>query len=253
MIEGSGNQDNLLDTTDCLEAVSVFRGWKNFLFIITFFSLLLLQTVFWVAVVKSSNEKKDALLTVEGKETQTEPVVTLDPVVLQLPNDVNFISEAAKQVTADANGQNAETPSSVKGVLRFVKFEHLEWTVRFVNFVLVLAATLYCLSLLFSVKISLLGRLGGINHISRAFFISLTFLVLLLPWQELFGPVVKGAIFTAEELTYRCQSDKGSIFGTMLFYLRFTGYWIVVVLTLLFAQLRSGRWTRATLRRLEII
>ena len=121
------------------------------------------------------------------------------------------------------------------------------------NFILVLSATLYCLSLLFSVKISLLGRLGGINHISRAFFISLTFLVLLLPWQELFGPVVKGAIFTAEELTCRCQSDKGSIFGAMLFYLRFTGYWIVVLMILLFAQLRSGRWTRATLRRLEII
>jgi hypothetical protein len=193
------------------------------------------------------------LLTAEGKEKQIEPVVTLDPVVLQLPNDVNFISEAVKQVTSDANGQNAETQSSVKGVLRFVRFGHLEWTVRFVNFILVLAATLYCLSLLFSLKISLLGRLGGINHISRAFFISLTFLVLLLPWQELFGPVVKGAIFTAEELTCRCQSDKGSIFGAMLFYLRFTGYWIVVLLTLLFAQLRSGRWTRATLRRLEII
>ncbi|MHC4212509.1 MAG: hypothetical protein ACYSWP_03945, partial [Planctomycetota bacterium] len=97
MIEGSGNQDNLLDTTDCLEAVSVFRGWKNFLFVITFFSLLLLQSVFWVAVIKSSNEQKDALLTAEGKEKQIEPVVTLDPVVLQLPNDVNFISEAVKQ------------------------------------------------------------------------------------------------------------------------------------------------------------
>ena len=62
MIEGSDNQDNLLDTTDCLEAVSVFRGWKNFLFVITFFSLLLLQVVFWMAVVKSNNEKKDDLL-----------------------------------------------------------------------------------------------------------------------------------------------------------------------------------------------
>ena len=253
MIEGSGNQDNLLDTTDCLEAVSVFRGWKNFLFVITFFSLLLLQSVFWMAVIKSSNEQKHALLNAEGKDKQVDPVVMIDPDVFELPNDVNLISEAVKQVTADANGQIGETGSSRKGFFRFVKFEYLEWTVRFVNFILVLAATLYCLSLLFSVKISLLGRLGGINHISRAFFISLTFLVLLLPWQELFGPVVKGAIFTAEELTCRCQSDKGSILGSMLFYLRFTGYWIVVLLILLFAQLRSGRWTRATLRRLEII
>ncbi len=255
MIEGSDNQDNLLDTTDCLEAVSVFRGWKNFLFVITFFCLLLLQVVFWMTVVKSNNEKKIALLdeTSVVKDKQAKPVVTIKPDALQLPNDINLISEAAKHLTADANGQMGETESSRKGVLRFVQFEYLEWTVRFVNFILVLAATLYCLSMLFSLKISLLGRLGGINHISRAFFISLTFLVLLLPWQELFGPIVKGAIFTAEELTCRCQADKGGVFGVILFYLRFTGYWILVLLFLLFAQLRSGRWTRSTLRRLEII
>ena len=41
-------QDNLLDTTDCLEAVSVFRGWKNFLFVITFCCLLVLQAAFLI-------------------------------------------------------------------------------------------------------------------------------------------------------------------------------------------------------------
>ena len=113
MIEGSGNQDNLLDTTDCLEAVSVFRGWKNFLFVITFFCLLLLQTVFWMAVVKSSNEHKAALSDEAAvvKDKQIEKVVTLDPVVLQPPNDpndpndINLIPDAVKRVMSDANGQ----------------------------------------------------------------------------------------------------------------------------------------------------
>jgi hypothetical protein len=40
---------------------------------------------------------------------------------------------------------------------------------------------------------------------------------------------------------------------TILHYLRFTGYWVVVMLVLLLSQTRSARWTNAMLRRLEII
>jgi hypothetical protein len=239
-------QDNLLDTTDCLEAVSVFRGWKNFLFVIAFCCLLVLQAAFLIAVVKTKAHGKPV------EDAKSSPAAQLDikiPSLANLPNDVN-ISTAVQKVTADANAQPEEAS---KGLLRFVKLAHIQWAVRFVNFILVLVATLYCLTMLFSLKVSLLGRLGGINHICRAFFISLLFLVILLPWQIPFGPVVKGAMFTADELVTRCQADRSGIFTAILFYLRFIGYWIVVVAALFFAQLRSGRWTRATLRRLEII
>jgi hypothetical protein len=37
------------------------------------------------------------------------------------------------------------------------------------------------------------------------------------------------------------------------FYLRFTGYWLLVLLLLLAAQIRSMRWAKATLRRLEVV
>ena len=43
----SGSKD-LLDTTDCLEAVGVFKGWKNFFFMIMVICLLLLQAFFWI-------------------------------------------------------------------------------------------------------------------------------------------------------------------------------------------------------------
>ena len=33
-MNGEQNQKNLIDTTDCLEAVGVLRGWKNALFFI---------------------------------------------------------------------------------------------------------------------------------------------------------------------------------------------------------------------------
>jgi hypothetical protein len=108
--------------------------------------------------------------------------------------------------------------------------------------------------MLFSLKVSMLGRLGGINHISRAFFLSLAMVVLLLPWQRFFGGIVAGAIYSPAELLSRCTAAETSgIFGTVLFYLRFTGYWLLVVLLLIFSQLRSFRWAKATIRRLEII
>ncbi|GAG92470.1 unnamed protein product, partial [marine sediment metagenome] len=111
---------------------------------------------------------------------------------------------------------------------------------------------LYCLTMLFILKVSLLGRLGGINHICRAFFLSLVMVVLLLPWQLVFKGV-PGVIFTPNELLSACAGETGGIFEDVLHYLRFTGYWVLVMLLLIFSQLRTGRWTKATLRRLEVI
>ena len=133
-------------------------------------------------------------------------------------------------------------------------FERLSWLIRFFDFVLILTAVLYCLTMLFSLKVSLLGRLGGINHIARAFFLSLIFAVLILPWQRFFPGVVFGAMYTPAELQSACaEADSYNIFALTFHYLRFTGFWLVVMLLLIFAQLRSGRWAKAILRRLEVI
>jgi len=251
-------QDNLLDTTDCLEAVGVFRGWKNFLFIIIACCLLLLQALFWVVdlqLVKIDDETDSP--TVAEKDTKpAESAVTIKIEAADAnADDINKIPKAAELVTADTNLPSAPAPKKA-GFLTAIKFKHLAWLVRFLDFVLIPAAMLYCLTMLFSLKISLLGRLGGLNHISRAFFLSLTFLVLLLPWQKFFGPVVKGAIYTPHELAtslswYADQTNR--VFAAILYYLRFTGYWLLVMLLLVFSLLRSSNWAKATLRRLEII
>ncbi len=132
--------------------------------------------------------------------------------------------------------------------------EQFAWALRLVNAVLVLTASLYCLTLLFGLKVSMHGRLGGINHISRAFFLSLLMLVLLLPWQKVFGSVVTGAIYTPAELIKWHAADKTEdVFNTVLYYLRFSGYGALVFLLLILSQYRSLRWAKAILRRLEII
>jgi len=237
MNENQAKESSLVDTTDCLEAVGVFRGWKNFLFITIISGLLLLQASFWLVdtgYVKTGDEIKSDSPAVEAEDTEE-------------------IKEAAEKVTGEPN-QPTEAAQQQKTPLFEITFERLARLIQFVDFVLILVAVLYCLIILFSLKVSLLGRLGGINHIARAFFLSLAFVVLLLPWQRFFPGIVLGAMYTGDELRSRCAAAEGyDIFHTTLHYLRFIGYWLLVLLLLIFSQLRSSRWAKAILRRLEII
>jgi len=127
------------------------------------------------------------------------------------------------------------------------------WALKLVDVVLILSAMLYFLTILFAMKISLVGRLGGINHITRAFFLSLFMLILLLPWQKIFGDTVIGAVFTAGAINKAATLKDGDIFEKALYYMRFSGYSALILLLLIMAQIRSSRWAAAILRRLEII
>lgn len=250
MNENQAGQKNLLDTTDCLEAIGVFRGWKNFLFVIVLLCLLLLQISFWLVDAGWITAKRGPC-TVENKSE--EPAVAGG----LAGGNIQDVNEAAKKVAAkadqpaEATSAEPQQPATEKSLFG-IQFGHLTWLIRFVNVVLVLTAMLYCLTMLFSLKISLIGRLGGINHICRAFFLSLIMLVLLLPWQRAFGHVVIGAMYTPGELT-EWSAETGGIFCSILYYLRFTGYWLLIMLLLIFSYVRSCRWTKAILRRLEVI
>jgi hypothetical protein len=107
---------------------------------------------------------------------------------------------------------------------------------------------LYCLIMYFGMGVSFKGELGGLGHIGGALFMSLIIFILLVPWQNFFGAVAIGATFTPGELARWCTKDINGTFGMILFYLRFSGYWALILLLLLLAQLRSFRWARVILR-----
>ena len=259
MNSDQNQQKNLIDTTDCLEAVGVFRGWKNFLFIITLCFLILLQASFWLVntgYVKADTETEPPPAALEEpqqtKEAASEPAVQTEK-----------IQQAAKQATAEPDqpataepDQPATTEAKLKKILTLpsIKIQHLTQLIRIADWALILTTALYCLTLLFALKISMFGRFGGINHISRAFFLSLIFAVLILPWQKFFGGVIVGAMYTPAELLDACAAaETRGFYGNIFYYLRFTGYWIIVLLVLMAAQCRSTRWTKAILRRLEVV
>ena len=264
MNENPTNSNNLLDTTDCLEAVGVFRGWKNALFVIIILCLILLQISFWLVdtgYVEAERKTITMQTTSPAIESSQEvwPPPAKDLVKPLQNNNAKQsvgkpveIEKAAEEIVMNPN-QPAEELQQRTGFPNGVTFVHLSWAIRIVNGLLILSAILYCLCLLFSLKISLIGRLGGINHVSRAFFLSLILVVFLLPWQVVFNDIIPGVIYTPCEMVKWCSSQPNGIFAIAIHYLRFTGYWLLAVLFLIFSQLRSARWTKSVLRRLEVI
>jgi len=233
--------NSLVETTDRLEAVGVLRGWKNFLFIIVLLCLLLVQVAFWLANLDCVGE--------DSTQAETAAVETAA---------IETAAGAAADVNqpADTAVDQAKSPKSIRDMLPFsITTDQFTWTLRLINCVLVLAAVLYCMSLLFGLKVSLIARLGGVSNVCRAFFLSLIMLILLLPWQKVFGPTVLGAMYTPDELLKATSVplDTDNIFFMVLHYLRFSGYWFLTFLLLILAQIRSSHWTRAIFRRLEVI
>lgn len=265
---------DIVDTTDSLEAVGACRSMKNLLFWVIFVGLLVPQLFFWLDRMNlidkeccSSCEcrpvamvslKSLATLTRLTAEMPTEkPAADAEPADMpNVPADEKAAVEAPADIptvpvapTSEAAGE-LTAPDVPKEPYRIpCKFAAV--AVAICNFLVLIGAVLYCLSLLMCLKISLTGRLGGINHVTRAFFVSLLMVVVLIPWQKLLPGVLVGVVWTPGELL--CTSAKTGAFWTALFYLRFVGLWIVGMWLLFWAQIRSAKWAQATLRRLGIV
>ena len=256
---------DIVDTTDCLEAVNAFKGMKNILFFGVLICLLLVQAVFWLEQFGCI----DKTACVCGSGQIVCPDAAVGAGTTGSAPDASQTIEAQAQLATEQVGAESNQPAEsggaaepgeagVKETTSRLKFmlecRHACFLIWACNFILIIAATLYCLALLMSIKISLVGRLGGINHICRAFILSLFGLVLLLPWQKLFGGVVAGAIYTPPELLCSAApTAEDSVVSQVLYYLRFVVLWLVTFLLFIFAQFRSARWAGATLRRLGMI
>jgi len=280
MLENEKKQQELLNTTDSLEVIGAFKAMKNLLFVVAIICLALLQVSFWLV-----DRTIVQLDTVASTVSSAEPLSRMSP---QVPYSTGAVSPAEKDeitttVEEAARQLKSETSTAAQGKKQksrtktaraeallvrdkaqgetenepafYKRFCVWAWLIRFCNFVLIITAVLYSLTILFSLKISLVGRLGGINHISRAFFLSLFALVFLLPWQRLFGGVIAGAIYTPENLAAASQPspERAEVLWAAVYYLRFVVLPVVVLIFLTFAQTRTVRWARATLRRLEVV
>jgi hypothetical protein len=251
---------DLLDTTDCLEAIDAIRWMKNFLFVIILLCLLTSGAVFCLDRLDHLDRTGCTTCDICPSGSCTSVcTAAASPAV-----DAEKIRVAAQAVAAETQtvqikeapaDPNAKSPRPLPAIFRYKPHcQAVAVVLKISNFIFVLTATMYCLTLLMGLKISLTGRLGGISHISRAFFISLFALVVTLPWQVLLPGVIVGAIYTPYELLCQWHATvQNSTFWLTICYLRFAGLWLAALILFIWAQMRSAKWSRFTLRRLGLV
>jgi len=123
----------------------------------------------------------------------------------------------------------------------------LSWALGATKFTGLAAGTLLTLTLLVAVKLSLVGRTGGIAGFVGAFFTALVMWVFLVPWQQVANfSFACGALFNLGELERRTNEllSGGSVVFAAVYYLRFVAYPLFVVMLLLLVQARFARGHR---------
>jgi len=223
---GENDKFDMAGVTDCLEALSVFRSWKNVFLTLVMASLLATQAVFWLV---------DLGLVGVGTDASVVPSATVDA---NTSSDVN-VGETTWR------GGPAGFLDNTMG--------HLNYVVRAANGIAILGAILYCLTLQFSMIITVMGRLGGMRDVCRAFFLALVALVLILPWQHMLDSFALGLLYGPGELISGYLDKSEGLFRLVLYYLRFCGLWLLGFILLVMSQIRCMCWSRSILRRLEII
>ena len=150
MSEQPNNGPEITDVTDSLEAVSIFRAWKSLFFLILIVCMFLIQGIFWIT---------DLGLVDTGQGD---------------PNAVQAVQTVATDASSDVAADSLAPPADQRKVLPGITPVHLDRALGLINSVTLLVAVLFCLTLMFSMLITIVSRLGGIRHISRAFFLSMS-------------------------------------------------------------------------------
>ncbi|MCE5185640.1 MAG: hypothetical protein LLF76_05895 [Planctomycetaceae bacterium] len=281
---------DMVDVTDSLEAVDAARGMRFFLFwFVLFPGLIVLQLIFWLHYVGRIAPKETSEPTVSWVEALSQ--YGLISLAAQLPQEqqadeagqaaaessqgtaIEQPADAGQQVTqaeieqgvSEVTGSKPdmaavepspdEQPEESGNMLAKLKLPFLlaKGIVQVCNFLILFAAILYCLILLLCLKISLVGRLGGLFHITKSFLISLLLLVVLVPWQVLLPHVMVGTLWRPDELFSGWTNMQDSAFWQVLYFLRFTGLWLLALVLLFWSRTRFVKWRRATLRRLGVL
>jgi hypothetical protein len=230
---------------DAMEAFKTFSSARNLFFWVLLLAMLMLQVVFWMVDSGTVDSVLHCYLQPESGSQCPQGAVWLMVADQQdkTQADKNLPPPADENQTKQQQITPKDDISSTNKQLSACKVaDFLQKSTKTIKYIATFAVVLYCLSLLISVKLTLVGQLGGMANAGKAFFLSLVVMVLIVPWQDVISPEVPGVLFSYKELTLwyqhvRLNADPPS--GYLLYYGRFVGFWAFSMIVLLVAQWRS--------------
>jgi len=256
-MQSNRNANNLsaIDPVDAMEAYNTFRAGRSFFFILLFVGMLIVQVSFWVV----DRGAVDATLAKQHDYYGMMPIVQDSQVGRTMfiagaeESPDQFAPEQGEippPPSAPSDEANAEEKESAKSIALLV-----ETSLEVSNFIMIFSAVIYCLCLLIGMKLALVGRLGGLADSAKAFFLALVAMVLIVPWQGLFHSSIAGTLFAYDELInqYIQIRETSGLAGYVLYYGRFTGFWLLTMVLLVLAQWRSHKAAQAIGERLSAV
>lgn len=257
-----------IDRNDNWESFRVFLRMRTVFFLFTLLALLAVAAAFWVVdvgLVKGSQGTGGFICQTSAPLEMCQVRLTGETAAA-VPMDSNTPPPTAD--IAPAGEPQPESAASVadteKGYIKIKphgcplpelseqrRAQWLEMLVRIAikagNFVAIFGVVMYSLTLLGGLAVALAGRMGHTADLSRAFFLSLLAVVLIVPWQPLVALYIPGVLFNYEELLNGHPQGE-DVLCLLCYYTRFVGLWAVSFLILIAAQWRSFQAAKA-LRR----
>jgi len=247
---------------DALEAFHLTRSIRNALFFLLLVSLLILGGAFWITDIVHRQKllSHSDVISCEPvempapditlKETPA-PVVAENTSIPVVPDEANTDAETAPSresvdILAEADGPGNENAAHNNQWCEQLA-RVLATAGRFGAF---FSGMVYLLTLLLMMKLTIVGRLGGVAPLTRAFFLMLLAGVLMVPWRSLALIHFPGALFLYDEMldVQRGLVTAGDAF---CYYLHYVGLWVGVLLLVIAAQWRSRQGVKMV-KRLQV-
>ena len=272
---------------DALEAYRSFQAARTLFFWLLVIGLVGMAVVFWVvdrgtidqSLAEQMQQRENPVLisyrgpwaqfaaareVADGSEADSDSVEPVDPALPEVvPSPAPEMPPMVPPGGPGLNGNGQVLPDHGPGPnadeerLKAVQSLEalLDAVLRVCSYLITFAAVTYCLALLIGLKLSLVGRLGGLADGAKAFFVSLLVMVMLVPWQRMLGDNVAGVVFNLPEMVdaylARLQSAEFDVPVLMRYYGRFVGLWGLSFLLLIVAQYRSYRSAKMVRARLK--
>ena len=169
----------------------------------------------------------------------------------KMPSAAAAPAEAEADADAEANAPGEQQAANAAAD---TWYEVVSVALAATKFVAVVSAGLLMLTLMFAVKVSLIGGVGATAGFLGAFFWSLILLAILVPWQQTIGSALaSGATFNMSQLLSRVWGVRVGLGGEEatagflrqgIYYARFLAYPIVTLLVQVLVLLKFARGVR---------
>ncbi len=253
---------------DALEAFEVFSQARNLFFWIILLMLLLTQTLFWLTdqnIIGNQPATRDNNIidiSVPAYQPMEKPeFIWVDyPVLAQQPNTPDS-STATDSPSGDTNQSPSVEPQNrtleektiPQPAKKLFNKDGYHYLLKLTNYLCAISCLIYFLCLMTGLKLVIIGNLGGLADASKALFLSLILLALIMPWQKIISPEIPGVLYGWKELNESKSSVQanGDLVSMILYYTRFCGLWLISLLLAIFSQWRSVSSVKAVRQRVR--